>query len=474
MVVRILLFILFLLLISCSTDSRNYEESFDIPLMKQNEEFRLAGEYDALVNLNKEYYRKAQKIGYEDGKALCYINLAQVNISLENYQKSNILFGSADGILKDSNNPLHKAIFYHNYGRLNAEMQRMDKAFEYNTEALNNIRKSKKSDLQKRILYNIYLQQGNYYSLKKKPKEALEYFHKGRMLDNTGIADGAICDYIYNHKNKDSAYKYIMRAYRTMNMRKKDDAVALNIHTVMGEYYGAYGEYDKAEKEFLQALEIDKKTRPVFAQYTKYIYNDLRSLYASIGDKEKAYFYLKAYTEAKNKTNTALLATINQDMESFISEAKTDSEKHRTKVRWVIFLSFAGLSLLAIYTLRIINTLAKRKNDLKSEAENLKNRINDNRQEEIMEMGKRNDPEFLSHFRETYPEFINKLLLINPNLEDSELTFCAMLKLHFSSKEIASYTLIQHRTVQQKKYRIRKRLNIPTETDIYQFFDDVG
>lgn len=84
------------------------EESFDIPLLEQNEEFRLEGEYDSLVALNKEYYRKAEKIGYGEGKALCYINLAGVNISLENYQKSNILFNNAEEILKDSDSPLHK------------------------------------------------------------------------------------------------------------------------------------------------------------------------------------------------------------------------------------------------------------------------------------------------------------------------------------------------------------------------------
>ncbi|AZB07751.1 hypothetical protein EG344_02255 [Chryseobacterium sp. G0162] len=471
--IRALLFILLLLFISCSPDSSKYEKSFDIPLMKQNEEFRLAGEYDSLVNLNKKYYKKAQEIGYEDGKALCYINLARVNMSLENYRKSNILFNSAKEILKDSDNPLHKAMFYNIYSRFNAELRRVDKAFEYNNEALSNIEKSKKSELKKTVLYYIYLQQGDYYIQKKKPKEALEYFHKARMLDNTGIADCVISDYVYNHKNKDSAYKYITRAYHTMSMNKKDDAIALNIHTVMGEYYVAYGEYDKAEKEFLKALEIDKKTRRIFAQYTKYIYNDLRSLYASTGDQEKAYFYLKAYTEAKNKTNTALLASINHDMKSFISEDKNDTENHRSKMQWVVFLSFAGLSLLAMYAWRIINTLRKRKADLKSEAENLKIRINDNRQEEIMEMAKRNDPEFLSCFKEVYPGYIDQLLAINPNLENSELIFCAMLKLHFSSKEIANYTLVQHRTIQQKKYRIRKKMNIPTETDIYVFFDNI-
>lgn len=470
--IRILLFIVFIILMSCSPDSREYEKSFDIPLMRQNEEFRLAGEYDSLVALNKKYYKIAEKIRYEDGKALCYINLARVNISLENYQKSNTLFNNAQEILKNSDNPLHKAIFYNYYSRLNSELKRIDKAFEYNNEALKNIEKSKDSELKKIALYNIYTQQGDYYTQKNNPKVALEYFQKARIYDKTGIADCAISDYIYMHKNKDSAYKYISNAYSKMIARNREDAIALNIHTIMGEYY-LYYEPDKAEKEFLRALEIDKKTNRIFAQYTKYIYNDLRNLYDKTGNKEKAYFYLNAYTEAKNKTNAALLATINQDMESFISEAKAGTEKHKTTVQWVVFLSFAGLSLLALYTWRIINTLRKRKADLRSEAENLKSRINDNRQEEIIEMAKRNDPQFLSNFKEVYPGYIDKLLAINPGLETSEQVFCAMLKLHFTSKEIANYTLVQHRTIQQKKYRIRKKMNIPTETDIYVFFDRI-
>jgi hypothetical protein len=124
-----------------------------------------------------------------------------------------------------------------------------------------------------------------------------------------------------------------------------------------------------------------------------------------------------------------------------------------------------------LYAWRIIRALGKRKEVLTIEAENLKIRMNDNKQEEVLELGKKNDPEFLNRFKEVYPEFIDQLLTINPNLESSELIFCAMLKLHFTSKEIASYTLVQHRSVQQKKYRIRKKLNIPGETDIYHFFD---
>ncbi|WP_353145429.1 hypothetical protein [Chryseobacterium sp.] len=472
---HIFLSIVIMMLVSCNQHSKDeFKREFDASLLKQNEKFRLEGEYDSLVNLNKRYYKQAEKANYEEGKALCYINLAEVNISLENYQKSQILFDNAKEILDHSENAIHKARFYNAYGRFNMELRRLDKAFEYNKEALRWIKQSKNSELKNNILFNVYLREATYLIEKKQPQKALEYFQKARKLDDTGLADCAISDYIYMYKKMDSAYKYITMAYDRTNARGVKDGVALYTSTILGEYYIADKQYDKAEKALMEALEIDDKTKRIYAYYTKYIYNDLRILYEQEGNKEKAYFYLKAYTDAKNRTNTALLKTINQDMESFIAEAKEDSEKHKDKIHWVIFLSLAVFSFLGIYAWRIINSLRKRKRDLRLESEELRSRMDTKKQEEIMALARKNDPEFLARFKEIYPEFIDRLLKINPELEISELTFCAMLKLHFTSKEIANYTLVQHRTVQQKKYRIRKKLNIPAEADTYQFFDSLS
>jgi tetratricopeptide (TPR) repeat protein len=469
---RIFLVVLLIILVSCHSHSKKEaEKKFDVSLLKQNEQFRVAGEYDSLINLNKKYYKLADKINYADGKALCYINLAELNISLENFQKSQILFDNAKEILDQSEDDLHKARFYNVYGRFNVELRRVDKAFQYNNEAMSLIQKSGQSELKNDLLFSIYFRQAIYFIQKKNYEKALEYFHKAQKLDNSGLTDCAIGDYVYMHKNKDSAYKYVSTAYNKANIRGKDDGLALYANTIMGEYFLTNKQYDKAEETLKKALKINEKTKRIYAYYGKYIYNDLRVLYERTGDKEKAYFYLKGYTDAYYKTNTSLLATINQDMESFITGAQQDAEHHKSKVYWIIFLSLAGLSLLGLYAWRIIRALGKRKEVLTIEAENLKIRMNDNKQEEVLELGKKNDPEFLNRFKEVYPEFIDQLLTINPNLENSELIFCAMLKLHFTSKEIASYTLVQHRSVQQKKYRIRKKLNIPGETDIYHFFD---
>ncbi|KAA2222622.1 tetratricopeptide repeat protein [Chryseobacterium sediminis] len=469
---RIFLAVLLIILVSCHSHSKKEaEKKFDVSLLKQNEKFRVAGEYDSLISLNKRYYKQADKINYADGKALCYINLAELNISLENFQKSQILFDNAQEILDQSEDNIHKARFYNVYGRFNIELRRVDKALQYNNEAMALIQKSGQSELKNDLLFSIYFRQAIYFVQKKNYEKALEFFHKAKKLDNTGLTDCAIGDYVYMHKNKDSAYKYVNTAYNKANIRGKDDGIALYANTIMGEYFLTNAQYDKAEETLKKALKVNEKTKRIYAYYGKYIYNDLRVLYERTGDKEKAYFYLKAYTDAYYKTNTSLLATINQDMESFIMGAQQDADHHKSKIYWIIFLSLAGLSLLGLYAWRIIRALGKRKEVLTIEAENLKIRINDNKQEEVLELGKKNDPEFLNRFKEVYPEFIDQLLTINPGLESSELIFCAMLKLHFTSKEIASYTLVQHRSVQQKKYRIRKKLNIPGETDIYHFFD---
>ncbi|EFK35214.1 ATP-dependent transcriptional regulator [Chryseobacterium gleum] len=472
---HIFLAVLLVIIVSCQSHSKKEtEKAFDVSLLKQNEKFRLAGDYDSLIDLNKRYYRQADKMNYGDGKALCYINLAELNISLENFPKSQILFDNAKKILDASDDNIHKARFYNVYGRFNVELRRLDKAFQYNDEAMSFIRKSDPSPLKNDLLFSIYLRQAIYLVQKKDYNKALEYFHRAKKLDDTGLADCAISDYVYMHKNNDSAYKYITLAYNKANMRGKADGIALYANTIMGEYFLKNKQYDKAEEAFGKALEINEKTKRIYAYYGKYIYNDLRVLYEKTGDKEKAYFYLKKYTDAFYKTNTSLLAAINQDMASFITEAQQDADRHQNKVYWIFFLSFAGLCLLGLYAWRIIIALGKRKKILAMEAENLKVRMNDNKQEEIIELGKKNDPEFLDRFKKAYPEFINQLLIINPGLENSELVFCAMLKLHFTSKEIASYTLVQHRSVQQKKYRIRKKLNIPKETDIYHFFDTLA
>ncbi|UPT71074.1 MAG: LuxR C-terminal-related transcriptional regulator [Flavobacterium sp. JAD_PAG50586_2] len=89
----------------------------------------------------------------------------------------------------------------------------------------------------------------------------------------------------------------------------------------------------------------------------------------------------------------------------------------------------------------------------------------------LMEMVKNDDEIFMSAFHNSFPAFLEKLRVIHPAIVPSEIEFCALLKLNLSTKDIARYKNIEPKSVQNKKYRIRKKLNIPDDVDIYFWFN---
>ncbi|WP_454879848.1 helix-turn-helix transcriptional regulator [Sphingobacterium detergens] len=83
----------------------------------------------------------------------------------------------------------------------------------------------------------------------------------------------------------------------------------------------------------------------------------------------------------------------------------------------------------------------------------------------LIALAKNNNAEFLALFSEIYPDFVASLKKINPKIRSSELEFCAMTFLNFSTKNIAQYTFVTVRAVQVRKNRLRKKLNIPSDID---------
>ncbi len=76
---------------------------------------------------------------------------------------------------------------------------------------------------------------------------------------------------------------------------------------------------------------------------------------------------------------------------------------------------------------------------------------------------------FETHFDQAHQDFINRLKLNYPHLTQSDLKLCAYLRLNISSKEIAHLLNISLRGVEVRRYRLRKRLNISTEENLYDF-----
>jgi hypothetical protein len=94
--------------------------------------------------------------------------------------------------------------------------------------------------------------------------------------------------------------------------------------------------------------------------------------------------------------------------------------------------------------------------------------------DDIMHLAKNDAPLFLSHFKVIYAYFYERLMEIQPDLSISEQKFCFYLRLNFSTKEISTYTFVTPKAVQNRKNRLRKRLYIPPNIDIYIWIEKLG
>lgn len=74
-----------------------------------------------------------------------------------------------------------------------------------------------------------------------------------------------------------------------------------------------------------------------------------------------------------------------------------------------------------------------------------------------------------NHFEAVYEGFYDKLLTLHPDLTETELRHCMFIKLHLQTKEIARILLIDPRSVQTTRYRIKKKMNLNEDVDIRKY-----
>jgi DNA-binding CsgD family transcriptional regulator len=76
---------------------------------------------------------------------------------------------------------------------------------------------------------------------------------------------------------------------------------------------------------------------------------------------------------------------------------------------------------------------------------------------------------FAHHFDKVHTDFLVLLKNRYPNLTASELKLCAYLRMNLSSKEIAQLMNISIRGVEIGRYRLRKKLGISKDTNLFEF-----
>ena len=80
---------------------------------------------------------------------------------------------------------------------------------------------------------------------------------------------------------------------------------------------------------------------------------------------------------------------------------------------------------------------------------------------------------FTHHFDKVHSDFIVDLKEKHPDVSNNEIKLCAYLRMNLSTKEIAQLINISTRGVEISRYRLRKKLNLPTETNLFDYLINI-
>ncbi len=195
------------------------------------------------------------------------------------------------------------------------------------------------------------------------------------------------------------------------------------------------------------------------------LYERMAATYSDLGKEDSARIYREKYLQLSADLGDARLVGTEKAFNMLLKEEKRVSDKRMREIITLVIIFF-GIAIAA--SVVIVGQAIKKRRKKESEVSELKMKLND-AFEEVVKLARKNDTAFLPRFKEIYPEFSHNFLEEHPDLTNSEQRLSAMIFLHFSSKEIAEYMFITHRSAQTAKSRLRKKLGVSGETDLYRY-----
>lgn len=443
-------------------------QTYTLPQLDSiNAEYWNKGELEAAANFNFKALHNYEKQNNHEGVIATYINISNAFSYLnKNKEGLEYLDMARKKMKKVRHNPLLLAKLYGQYGNCYALLGLYHQSNKNFNKAILYSKKIRDEEQKKKKLYTANAWKS--YNFNKlgltDSAKAIDYRNLKLFPDNPSVYEKIAHLYISKRNHLDSAEYYLDKALPLI------DGSIYNKTEILisfGDLYIAKKDYKKALEYFLESLELSKKMKN---KYSEEIINlRLSKAYKSMGDKENSNEYFNNYSVLNHEIQSKDKRVVSLMVEKFIKE-KEDEEKSKKQKLYLLFAVLTILFMVFIYFIhRKYLRRQKKKDELLQEksleAKHLKDQVN-NAFEKVIQLAKDSDPFFLIRFKEVYSEFYEKLISQYPILTEHDMKFCAYLRLNLTNKEIIQYENISLRTVESKKYRLKKKLGLGTEINL--------
>lgn len=448
--------------------------------------FKIADRNEALKLSNKTY-QLSDEIGYYNGKAKSLKADISSYLGLGEQEKVLVSADKLYDLAKSENDDYHCAQAYIAKTIAYAYLGFFEKASKTSQKAEELSKTIEDNDDLYSSLGQIYagraeilnLQYADPQSTLKFDLQSIEYFKKikNKTKRNNWLSAqySSIGTTYIDLEDYEPALHYNRKAYELGKQENDSINQAFGLYGLANTYL-EMNQSDSSIHYYKQALPIFEKANDIYR--LQYIYEDLSTIYEEIGDDKIYTYYSKKARE---------LSEIIRKKEKLETDKVSQSILEEEKKNWYqnLYIFIGIVVLLAIIFFFFSIKYFKSYKEEKEQKENFEDDLIEKEEElnhlelkvndafaELLELAKNNDSSFLSRFKEVYPYFYNKLIANYPLLTNGQIQFCALLKLNFTTKEIAHYNNISVRSVETRKNRLRKQLDIPSDIDLNKWMMD--
>ncbi|TZF93775.1 hypothetical protein FW781_19000 [Chryseobacterium panacisoli] len=443
-----------------------------------------------MLRLCTEIYYQSKSINYEEGELRSLVKMSEIYINEQNYKES--LNKISEGLILAEKNENY--VIWSDFLRLQSTVYTKigyyKKADKNSRKALFIADKIKENDSRYIVKSNAYrkiaenIEQENilknkynsvqiyFYKAYEETKKISQHFPRRNIYIARNVKNLAK---VFYYQNKiPEAEKYLDRFVElTKDVKKSPEYIS---------FYILKGNIENKKRNYKKAIEFFNKSI-AFSQEYKILPAELIESYSGIAESYKR---LRDY---KNEADYLDKAKKISDSLSFMKSSlvekvgKSEKEAMNTYKSTTYFIIGLGLIILAL----LIIFIKKRKNIKNLFFERNKYKVADNpdtmtinppeiKQNNkahpqdlnyVIELAKNNNHTFYLTFSELFPTFNQKLLEVSPQLTPSDLEYCALMKLNFDTKQIATFKKSSIGSVETRKSRIRKKLNIKNSENIY-------
>jgi DNA-binding CsgD family transcriptional regulator len=189
----------------------------------------------------------------------------------------------------------------------------------------------------------------------------------------------------------------------------------------------------------------------------------------------------KRIYEAKlSKDQQLISARLQREQEEFLKKEAEATEKQIIKIQTeklqVELASknreLANSAMSLVYKNELLQKISEEMTKLKDENGKKLSEDQLRKIQKVIDDGMNDERDwnlFESSFNEAHESFFKKLKAKHPDLVPNDLKLCAYLHMNMSSKELASLLNISLRGVEIRRYRLRKKLEVPHDKNLVEF-----